>query len=535
MIPLTEGQGGGKKNASTFDHLFILRSIIAISLKQKREAFITFYDVSKAYDNVDNKDLLTVMWEKGLRGKTWRLLWNMNKELKAEINTKYGKTREVDMETGGRQGSSVTGRMFATSMDGLSEEIINADEGIPLSTELTIGGLLWIDDVVTCVEGEENQENMLKRVDTFGKNHKMKWGQKKCKVMRLGKQVGRADWNLGEMKISTCESYTYLGDEITSDGKNSKNIEKRRNKMKGTAVSINTIAASEVLHKIETAVLLKLHESVSIPTLLANCESWTILKCEEIELDKAEIQSIKSLFDLPTKTPTPGILFSLGLPYTKFRFIQKKVIYLHRILQRNPSHWTRKTLKVLEELNIGWYKDIKKTLNDVQLTDDFDQIGRYRPIEWKNMVKEAIEKKNKETLIEECFKKQEGEKVIKTKTAKIIEQLKNPAYKRGPQKELLHLTKKETKILIISRYGMLECGRNFQGTIQKLCKTCNILDDEEHRLNACIQFSRINYLTHPDKLPFESVFSDDVNTLQSIIARISCVWNVRDGHGTMHR
>ena len=96
------------------------------------------------------------------------------------------------------------------------------------------------------------------------------------------------------------------------------------------------------------------------------------------------------------------------------------------------------------------------------------------------MVKEAVEKKIKNTLIDDCYKKQDGEKSIKTKTAKIVEEVESSTYRRGPRKEILHMSKKETKIIIIVRYGMLECGRNYKGTIQQICKTCNVIDDEEH-------------------------------------------------------
>ena len=110
----------------------------------------------------------------------------MNRGLSAEVNTQYGKTRKIAMETG-RQGSRVTGRMFSKTMDLLSEDIMEKNEGIPLTNDFTIGALLWMDDVITCVTGEENQKKMLQKANTFAKNHKMKWGQKKCKVMKIGK------------------------------------------------------------------------------------------------------------------------------------------------------------------------------------------------------------------------------------------------------------------------------------------------------------------------------------------------------------
>ena len=87
-----------------------MRAIIETSKKQKRPIFITYYDVSKAYDHANVDDMLKIVWDRGLKGKAWRILKNMSKNLKAMIKTKHGLTREVEMEIGGRQGSRLTGR-----------------------------------------------------------------------------------------------------------------------------------------------------------------------------------------------------------------------------------------------------------------------------------------------------------------------------------------------------------------------------------------------------------------------------------------
>ena len=68
-----------------------------ISIKEKRETYFTFYDVSKAYDNADNQDMLSVMWDGGLRGKTWRILNNLCTGLQARIKTQFGMTKIIDM------------------------------------------------------------------------------------------------------------------------------------------------------------------------------------------------------------------------------------------------------------------------------------------------------------------------------------------------------------------------------------------------------------------------------------------------------
>ena len=170
-----------------------------------------------------------------------------------------------------RQGSKVTGMM-----DLLAEEIIASGEGFNPTKDFIIGILLQIDDVISCVKGIENKKKMLERVDRFAKDHKLKWGVEKCKVVKLNNQEGITEWNLSDTKIQECESYTYLGDKNTCDGKNTENIASRKNKINVSTVSINTIASSEALYKIETAVLL--HEKINISNLITNSESWTLLK-----------------------------------------------------------------------------------------------------------------------------------------------------------------------------------------------------------------------------------------------------------------
>ena len=149
---------------------------------------------------------------------------------------------------------------------------------------------------------------------------------------------------------------------ITHNGKNLENIKSRKQKLQATVASINTIASNEVLNRVESITLLELHERIAIPGLLNNSQSWVLNKTETSELEKAEIQALKTLFQLPTRTPNAAVLFTFGTPYTKQRIDQNQLLYVHKILQRPISHWTAKMLSVLEEMNIGWAKNIKDLL-----------------------------------------------------------------------------------------------------------------------------------------------------------------------------
>ena len=88
--------------------------------------------------------------------------------------------------------------------------------------------------------------------------------------------------------------------------------------------------------------------------------------------------------------------------------------------------------------------------------------------------------------------------------------------------------------LITARFRMQQCGRNFKGTIKENCDTCGCVNDEEHRFNSCIRFVNTNYHDDEDGIKFDTIFSSNPDTLRLVINRISKVWNVRTGNGSMH-
>ena len=72
--------------------------------------------------------------------------------------------------------------------------------------------------------------------------------------MRIGKHKEcRKEWTFGYDVIEETVKYNYLGDVISSNGRNKENLSARNTKLQGTTITINKIAANEVINQIETA------------------------------------------------------------------------------------------------------------------------------------------------------------------------------------------------------------------------------------------------------------------------------------------
>jgi len=72
--------------------------------------------------------------------------------------------------------------------------------------------------------------------------------------------------------------------------------------------------------------------------------------------------------------------------------------------------------------------------------------------------------------------------------------------------------------------------------LNEQCKECKCLDNEEHRMNYCVKYRDINFYDDDveKKIPFQSIFSENMCTLKLVFGKIGKVWNLKSGHGTMN-
>ena len=118
---------------------------------------------------------------------------------------------------------------------------------------------------------------------------------------------------------------------------------------------------------------------------------------------------------------------------------------------------------------------------------------------------------------------------MKTKTSYAEKKINEDNYQRKPMYPITSLNQIEAKTLIVARFHMLECGKNFRGTSPVTCTVCNEIDDESHRLNFCSRFKQTNLYDASEKVEFSDVFSDNVETVRNILKTIMKVWNIRSG------
>ena len=307
-------------------------------------------------------------------------------------------------------------------------------------------------------------------------------------------------------------------------------------KVKSATREIMSCGSTDIMKKIELAVCIRLHEKVTIPMMLYNSETWTLTKSDLKEVEKMELWALKWILNVPRTTPSVAIRFVTGTLYADIRIDERQLMYLQKILKREESHWTHHLLKTLDMHSIGWAQQIRIKLREYELDEDWERIRNKGEAVWKRQVKQAIEKRHKAKLHEECHSVR-GDKICeKTKTLTIIPSIESEDFNRTRDYGLMTLTIIKARAIIMGRYMMLDCANNFENKYgSKKCDVCNVIDDEIHRINYCPKWESINYCDNDEqaKIDFSLIYSDKKSDLEETADVILSIWDLKNGKNSM--
>ena len=62
---------------------------------------------------------------------------------------------------------------------------------------------------------------------------------------------------------------------------------------------------------------------------------------------------------------------------------------------------------------------------------------------------------------------------------------------------------------------------------------CDIVDDENHRMNHCIKWKDINMYGTEHEINFDAVYTNEIDTLKQISGLIQSIWNLENNKNEM--
>ena len=539
---MSDSQVGSRKGKNIRNHIWVLNSVVTdtLSSKKKKSIDVQIYDFKQCFDSLWLEECLNDMYTGGMKNDKLNLLHSVNENVNIVVKTPVGKTSKESINNVIIQGDVFGPMLCSKQVDSFGKECLEEKKYTYLYRgKVEIPPLTMVDDVLCISECGYKSVMVNEYMQCKSDSKKLQFGPSKCKKIHIGKQekdfkchaLFVEKWEerevtqgntqnsiiqdvcIGREKMEEKFEEKYLGDIISADGKNLKNIQSRVNKGKGISRKIVNILEAIPFGRLYFQVAVLLRNTLLVSSLLCNSEAWFGLTNKELDLlETVDVIFLRNILMAPKSTPKEMFYLELGILPLREIIRERRLNFLHYILKQDAQSILFKMFEVQCESKTkkDWVSTIFDDMKSCQLNVTFSEIQEMTKMKWKNIVKQHIEEKTLRYLI---MTKQSHSKVRKIDHRNLQMQ----EYML-PNKN--NISKEDIQLIFKLRCKVMNVKMNFKNMYDSY--ECQICEEEEESQIHIYECKKIWEMKNQEKLDmpqYEMINNGNLNE-QLTVAKI---------------
>ena len=286
--------------------------------------------------------------------------------------------------------------------------------------EVEVPPLGMVDDLICISECGHKAKMMNAYINCKTNSKKLQFGVDKCKKLHVGhtledykcQDLSVDKWTevevqnevtgeqelkdifTGEQVMEQKEEEKYLGDLISVDGRNIKNIKARIAKGTGIVTKILAMLEGIPLGKQYFKVGTILRDSLLTSSMLFNSEAWYNLTCAELDLlETIDLSLLRQLLKAPKGTPKEMLYLELGLVPFRDLIRGRRLSFLYYILNEDSTSLVNRFFhcQFNNRTKKDWVSTILEDLKYLDLSDlSMETIKNMKKSEFLSILKQKI-------------------------------------------------------------------------------------------------------------------------------------------------
>ena len=393
------------------EHLFVMKMVMSLYNHYKRPLILQLYDIKKFFDREMLVDGMDSIYNSGVRGKLYRLLYMMNKDTIIKVNTGVGTTDEAVTGENIGQGTGEGAIISAANIsDGVSTAFKNSAHELSYGDEM-LNPLLFQDDIARVCDSVEAANHGNELINHVMESKLLDFNLDKSVYMVVGnpstrksleKQIETSPITLAGLPMKKTDQEKYLGDQIHQLG-NAESVLATIKARKGQ-VSAAIFEIKNVLEDCRADTIggicagIDIWEISVIPFLLNNSSVWgDIPKAAMDQLENLQNTFYRYLLATPVSTPIPALLWETGGLTMAHRVKMRKLLFYHHIVNLEDSAVANKVATIATQAGFpGLIREYLELCSVFNLPCP----RKTSKLSWKKLVKSAIVEDNKNYLLE---------------------------------------------------------------------------------------------------------------------------------------
>ena len=292
-----------------------------------------------------------------------------------------------------------------------------------------------------------------------------------------------------------------LGDLISKDGRNLKNIQARINKGKGIVTTILNILEGIPFGKVYFKVAVILRNTLLVSSMLCNSEAWVNLTNSELDLlETVDVMLLRNILKAPVSTPKEMLFLELGVQPLREIVRGRRLNFLHYILNQDADSIISKVFEaqVRKRTKKDWISSVLSDLELLEMNVRFADIQIMSKSKWKSTVKRHIEERSLKYLNN---LKQKHSKVNKLQHQKLRMQSYFLPSDSETSVENIHL-------IFQMRCNVTKLKMNLKGLYDTYeCEVCLNKDESQEHIYKCEEIWKIRKESFIDNPNYENIMN----------------------------
>ncbi len=413
MGQLPENQMGFRKGRGTRDGVYVLHTLVEQQLAKKRGKLYAYYiDLKVAFDSVNREKLGREVWDKGVRGKMYRVLDAIYKSTENRVRTAEGLTNVFRLSKGVRQGCPLSPLLFNIFIADLEQYLKGKQEGGVVINGIKIWLLAYADDMVLMAVDPKQMQEMLNALSRYlrWKGLELNYGKSKMQIFKKsGKRARAENWSWEGEVVEVVKVFKYLGVMMQCNNGFEEHIRYIKKKAR---IGLGKVwGIGERNWKGDVNVKWKLFRALIESIMTYGAEIWGWAEQKELQLLITKYWR----WVLGVRWNVPGYIiqeevdekqlwaqtWKRAYKYEKRLLIEEWTTWMHRCAQwrkevaQKGIRWRVERRKVLEKLGIseegvrelegrGWEvtEDIERRIEERKFSQNWQkmQSSRYNPM-----------------------------------------------------------------------------------------------------------------------------------------------------------
>ena len=409
-------QIGGQAEHRTQEHLFTVRSVAALRLSKGEGIMLQVYDIKRFFDKESVRDVMNTLSEIGVNKKAYRTWFLLNQRTRISIKTGVGTTEEADVGEVVGQGTIGGALVSQLNVDrGLSNYFDGSRDEVCYGS-VRLQPMAFQDDILRLAMDVKSAKAGNVKLSWLMEDKQLECHPDKTGYVVMGSSKFKEDVRdvaekepimFGGFETREKKTEKYLGDMFSCEGLGDsilETIRDRTGKVKIAMMEVKGVMEDFRMQAVGGIMgAWDLWHAAILPSLLANCGTWTELPEKAIEMcDELQNLFIRIMLEVPVSTPKVALRVETGMLGMKQRIWIEK-LNLAQFIRRSGSKSLSGKI-YLEQLEQGW-PGLAREVEEICDVIKINNINNNDVPKW--MIKEAVYKHHEEEAKDQMGKKLE--------------------------------------------------------------------------------------------------------------------------------